>query len=308
MRDYYRVMLGRGSMYADVCRQQGFIGAHFGIDQELTSLLGGEQREFTQQIRPTYQQVFPEKSKGSAGLACGFLWTISKGIQVGDIVLSPNGQGRYFVGEVTGEYRYVAGAEQPHQRPVAWHEELVDRSEMSESLRNSAGSIGTVSNVSKYREELEQLIKGEAKTQALISQDPTVEDATVFALEKHLEDFLVANWSSTPLGRTHDLYETEESGGQQFPTDTGPIDLLAISKDKQELLVVELKRGRASDAVVGQIQRYMGYVLEEIAEDHQQVRGVIIALDDDKRIRRALQIAQGIEFYRYAVKFDLIKS
>ena len=284
MRNYYRVMLGKGSRYADVCRQQGFIGAHFGIDQELTSLLGGEQREFTQQIRPTYQQVFPEKSKGSAGLACGFLWTISKGIQVGDIVLSPNGQGRYFVGEVTGEYRYVAGDEQPHQRPVAWHEELVDRSEMSESLRNSAGSIGTVSNVSKYREELEQLIKGEAKTQALISQDPTVEDATVFALEKHLEDFLVANWSSTPLGRTHDLYETEESGGQQFPTDTGPIDLLAISKDKQELLVVELKRGRASYAVVGQIQRYMGYVLEEIAEDYQRVRGVIIALDDDKRI------------------------
>ncbi len=295
-------------MYAEVCRQQGFIGAHFGIDQDLTIFLGGEQRQFTQQIRPIYQEVFPEKSKGSAGLACGFLWTISKGIQVGDIVLSPNGQGRYFVGEVTGDYRYVAGNEQPHQRPVAWHEELVDRSDLSESLRNSAGSIGTVSNVSKYREELEQLIKGEAKTQALVSQDPTVEDATVFALEKHLEDFLVANWSSTPLGRTHDLYETEESGGQQFPTDTGPIDLLAISKDKQELLVVELKRGRASDAVFGQIQRYMGYVLEEIAEDHQRVRGVIIALDDDKRIRRALQIAQGIEFYRYEVKFNLIPA
>ena len=55
--------------------------------------------------------------------------------------------------------------------------------------------------------------------------------------------------------------------------------------------MVELKRGRASDAVVGQIQRYMGYVLEKIAEDHQRVRGVIIALDDDKRIKRALQIA-----------------
>ena len=308
MRNYYRVMLGRGSMYADVCRHQGFIGAHFGIDKDLTALLGSEQRDFTQQVRPKYQEVFPEKSKGSAGLACGFPLTISKGIQVGDIVLSPNGQGRYLVGEVTGDYRFVAGNEQPHQRPVSWHEELVDKSNMSESLRNSAGSIGTVSNVSKYREELEQLIKGEAKTQALISQDPTVEDATVFALEKHLEDFLVANWSSTPLGRTHDLYETEESSGQQFPTDTGPIDLLAISKDKQELLVVELKRGRASDAVVGQIQRYMGYVKEDVAEDHQRVRGVIIALDDDKRIRRALQIAQGIDFYRYEVKFKLIPA
>ena len=79
LKDYFRVMLGRGSMYAEVCRQQGFIGAHFGIDQELTSLLGGQQREFSQQVRPTYQQVFPEKSIGSAGLACGFLWTISEG-------------------------------------------------------------------------------------------------------------------------------------------------------------------------------------------------------------------------------------
>ena len=308
MRDYYRVMLGRGSMYADVCRQQGFMGAHFGIDKDLTVFLGDDQREFNQQVRPIYLGAFPDKSKGSAGLSCGFLWTISKGIQVGDIVLSPNGQGRYLVGEVTGDYRYVAGNEQPHQRPVSWHEELVDRSDMSESLRNSAGSIGTVSNVSKYRDELEQLIKGEPASQSLVSQDPTVEDATVFALEKHLEDFLVANWLSTPLGKTHDLYETEESSGQQFPTDTGPIDLLAISKDKQELLVVELKRGRASDAVVGQIQRYMGYVQGEIAEDHQKVRGVIIALDDDKRIRRALQIAQGIDFYRYEVKFNLIPS
>ena len=49
-------------MYAEVCRQQGFIGAHFGIDQDLSTFLGGEQRQFTQQIRPIYQEVFPEKS------------------------------------------------------------------------------------------------------------------------------------------------------------------------------------------------------------------------------------------------------
>ena len=72
--------------------------------------------------------------------------------------------------------------------------------------------------------------------------------------------------------------------------------------------MVELKRGRASDAVVGQIQRYMGYVLEKIAEDHQRVCGVIIALDDDKRIKRALLIAQGIDFYWYEVKFSLISA
>ena len=117
-----------GSMYADVCRQQGFIGAHFGIDQDLTGFLGDDPREFNQQVRPIYHSVFPEKSKGSASLSCGYLYSLCKGIKVGDIVLSPNGEGRYLVGEVTGEYRYVAGDEQPHQRPVAWHEELVNRS------------------------------------------------------------------------------------------------------------------------------------------------------------------------------------
>lgn len=81
----------------------------------------------------------------------------------------------------------------------------------------------------------------------------------MFALEKHLEEFLVQNWHQTELGIKYNIYEEEgELVGQQYPTDTGPIDILAISKDKTELLVVELKKGRASDAVIGQIQRYMG--------------------------------------------------
>ena len=104
------------------------------------------------------------------------------------------------------------------------------------------------------------------------------------------------------------LYEDNELVGQQYPTDTGYIDLLAVSKDKQELLVVELKKGRASDVVVGQIQRYMGYILEEIAEDDQTVRGLIIALEDDNKLRRALVVTNNIDFYRYKVSFELYKN
>ena len=66
--------------------------------------------------------------------------------------------------------------------------------------------------------------------------------------------------------------------------------------------------GRASDVVVGQIQRYMGYVLGELAEEGQSVKGVIIALEDDLRIRRALQVANNIDFYRYEVSFKLNKE
>ena len=100
---------------------------------------------------------------------------------------------------------------------------------------------------------------------------PDVLNSFNFQMEKHLEEFIIANWNQTFLGKEYDIYKDEENYGQQFPTDTGPIDILAISKDKKEVLVVELKKGRASDAVVGQIQRYMGYVTEFIAEDNQQV-------------------------------------
>jgi restriction system protein len=103
-------------------------------------------------------------------------------------------------------------------------------------------------------------------------------------------------------------WEEGEQVGQQFWTDTGPLDILAISKDKKELLVIELKKGRASDVVVGQILRYMGYVQEKLAEKDQLVRGVIIALEDDQRIRRALLMTPAISFYRYRINFSLVKS
>ena len=128
-------------------------------------------------------------------------------------------------------------------------------------------------------------------------------------MEKHLEDFLVKNWAQTELGKDYDIYaEDGEPVGQQYPTDTGPMDLLAVKKDKSELLVVELKRGKASDVVVGQVLRYMGFVKEDLAESHQAVRGAIIALEDDLRIRRALAVTPSIQFFRYQISFKLVKT
>jgi restriction system protein len=233
---------------------------------------------------------------------------VAKGIQQGDIVLCPDGSGRYQVGEVSGGYFYHPSGVLPHRRPVRWLNQTIDRTDMSEPLRNSTGSIGTVSNITGYRDELERLIGGSA-VPTLISTDETVEDPAAFAMERHLEDFLVQNWSQTELGRDYDVYEEEgQKVGQQYPTDTGPLDVLAISKDKKRLLVVELKKGRASDVVVGQVLRYMGFVREELAEDSQTVHGVIIALQDDQRIRRALSMVPNIAFYRYQISFKLVKA
>ncbi len=236
------------------------------------------------------------------------LHTICKGIRIGDVVLSPNGSGAYYVGEVMSDYQYVPGGILPHRRSVNWYPKLIERDEMSQALKYSTGSVDTVSNISKYAEEIENLLSGNV-TPSLIASDPDVEEPSVFALENHLEDFLVHNWAATEFGSAYDIFEEEgEIVGQQYPSDTGPIDILAISKDKKELLVVELKRGRASDVVVGQIQRYMGYVIEELAESDQTVRGVIIAMEDDLRLRRVLKVTSNIDFYRYQVSFKLIKG
>ena len=304
-KSYYRVMLGQKSIHAAECFAGNFISTDFGIG-DLTDKLPEDFRTFNREFIPIYLATHPDKTKIGAGLACGALWTVSKGIKKGDIVLCPDGSGFYRVGEVSGDYSYEQGKTLFHRRPVTWLNVSIDRAAMSEALQNSTGSIGAVSNITRYAGEIEKLIGG-VSVPKLISTDETVEDPSAFALEEHLEDFLVQNWPQTELGKEFDIYEEDgEKTGQQYPTDTGPMDILAISKDKKRLLVVELKKGRASDAVVGQTLRYMGYVQEELAEKDQSVHGIIIALEDDQRIRRALAMVPNIRFYRYQISFKLI--
>jgi len=305
MKNYYRIMLGKKSIYAKKAHEENYIGAGWFPNIDLTNKLPDNWREFNRKYIPVYLGQNPDKTKVSAGLACGMLYTIVKGILIGDIVLCPDGQGNYLIGEVVNDYEYKKDAILPHRRSVRWYAKTISRDEMSKSLKNSTGSIGTVSNISRYVDEIETFISG-SRPASIISTDETIEDPSIFALEKHLEDFLVKNWRNTELGKHYDIYEEDgEMVGQQYPSDTGPIDILAISKDKKEILVVELKRGRANDVVVGQVQRYMGYVKEELAEENQAVKGVIIAFEDDIRIRRALSVAPNIDFYTYKVSFKL---
>lgn len=309
MKAYNRVMLGRGGQHVPQCLAEGFIGVDYDIAVDLSGRLPEYWKDFNREFIPIFLERRPDKSRIAAGLACGFTWTVAKGLKEGDIVITPDGNRRYFVGEVAGPYFHAPGENLPHRRPVRWFPEPFDRDDMSEALRNSTNSTGTCCDITGYTEELKRLIGGQVTPLPVATVAEAVEDAVSFALEKHLEDFLVSNWRQTELGKNYDIFMEEgETVGRQYPSDTGPIDILAVRKDGKELLVVELKRGRASDAVVGQIQRYMGYVMDELAEKGQTVRGVIIALEDDNRIRRALRVTQNIDFYRYQVNFTLIPT
>ena len=310
MRNYFQVRLGKANRFADQALSGGYVGTSWFGDLNLQKALSDadDWKAFNREMIPVYLKNHPETKKVAAGLFCGFTFTVGKFLSHGDIVLSPIGENYYLVGEISGEYTYVPNSDIPHRRKVTWFRNRINGADFSIELKNSIGSIGTVTNLGKYATEIDRLIEGNPSSSVYIN-DASVEDASVFALEKHLEDFLIANWASTELSKNYDIYEAEgELIGQQFPTDTGPIDILAISKDKSELLVIELKKGRVSDVVVGQTQRYMGYVQTELAESSQKVKGLIIGLDDDLRLKRALSVTQNIDFYRYQVNFKLLKG
>lgn len=160
MKKYNRIMLGQGSMYAKMCREEGYIGADFDINVDLSDSLFDNWRDFNEKFIPIWMENVPGKSRTSAGLACGFLWTIVKGLNIGDVVLCPSGEGYYYVGTIASDYYYVPDTELQHRRKVNWMENVIERKSMSKELRNSSGSIGTCCNLTEYAAEIEALIAG----------------------------------------------------------------------------------------------------------------------------------------------------
>lgn len=308
MINYYVVIQGSRNVYIDDARKGNFIGADLFPDLDLTGKLGDKWQEFNKQMIPVYLDRNPDKSKISAGRDCGMLWMITKGILEGDIILSPDGKGGYYTGEVASSYKYLENQILPHRRDVRWLDKTISRSDMTQSLQRSIRSVTTASTLTKHGNEIEALLNNSPQ-RVIASTEQIVEDTTVFALEKHLEDFLIENWRTTELDKSYDIFEENgELAGQQYETDTGPLDILAVSKDKKEIAVIELKKGRIGDVVVGQVQRYMGYVKEQLLEPNQTVRGIIVALEDDFKLRRALSVTQNIDFYIYKIQFKLEKQ
>lgn len=159
MKKYNRVMLGRGGMYAEQCRKEGYIGANFDIRVDLSDSLYENWRHFNKKFIPMWMENVPGKTATAAGLSCGALWTIVKGLNVGDVVLCPSGQGFYFVGIISGGYYYVPNTDLPHRRPVDWLDCIISRKNMSKELQHSTGSIGTCCDITKYADEIESHIQ-----------------------------------------------------------------------------------------------------------------------------------------------------
>ena len=130
-----------------------------------------------------------------------------------------------------------------------------------------------------------------------------------FSLERHLHDFLRDNWDRTSLGKEWGLYDDngqDAEAGYEYPCGAvGYIDLLARHKKESQWLVIELKRGQTSDATLGQVLRYMGWIETHLAGPEESVRGLIIAHEVDDKLLYAAKAVPRVDLECYEVQFHL---
>jgi hypothetical protein len=128
-----------------------------------------------------------------------------------------------------------------------------------------------------------------ARERALV--DPSLTDETFISTvvrERVIEDVLEHQLHLLEPGLT--LFVEGETSGRQYQTERGIIDLLARDTSGN-WVVIELKRQRAGDKVMGQTLRYIGWVRDNKLEPRQEVRGIIVGRQIDLNLVSA---ARGV--------------
>lgn len=125
------------------------------------------------------------------------------------------------------------------------------------------------------------------------NEETTIEKELTPALESEVRDFL-ANMIKKREFDNLELYQGIQ--GIEYNTkEVGVIDILCIDQNK-DFVVIEIKKFKESDKVVGQIQRYMGWVKKNLAMD-KKVRGIIIIQNQEDDYESDKQV----KYLRYAI-------
>lgn len=121
-------------------------------------------------------------------------------------------------------------------------------------------------------------------------------DGNFFLLEAGIEEAVKANLSQLKLKLAGKNIQQQCS----LEIGVGRTDLICVNGDGN-YVVLELKAGRSSDDVVGQILRYIGYIRENWAEkDGKKVLGIILTPEFDEHLRLAAKAA-GIKVLRLRI-------
>lgn len=126
--------------------------------------------------------------------------------------------------------------------------------------------------------------------------EPEVQSQTI-GLEKDMQAAIRKNIAQIESG----LRITDN--GRERSVETGFIDITAEDSDSVPV-VIELKTGVAGQRAVAQILSYIGSVMEEEGTD--QVRGILIASEFDRKARAAAKVVPNLTLMRYKFSFQFI--
>jgi len=254
-------------------------------------------------LAETIASTYPDKPPQTKGLYTNMLWAFYNEMLPGDYVIARRGRKTLVgVGKIVGSPSYSPGRN-PHVAhlgflDIAWQAEPRDKQFPS--------IVFPMHTLAEFTEEqFRNVVEGFGPPIAPPSTEPEVEDPSEFVLEKYLEEFIVSNFGSIFKNHLQIFEDSEGNDGQQYATDIGPIDILAVEKRTRAFVVIELKKGRPSDRVVGQILRYMGWVKKNLCTDGQIVKGLVICREDDPKLTYALEMTDNIDVRYYSVSFRL---
>ncbi len=219
-------------------------------------------------FKEKYIQVFPDAKKGSIPTSVGMLYRFCHEVQVGDYVVYPSKSDRMInIGEVTGDYSYVADAhEYVQQRDVKWLKHI-PRTYFSQGALYEIGSAMTFFAVKNYADEfLSALDKGFKKTSAASDEDDTV-GATAEDIIESTKDFILKELSRNLKGYALEEFVADLLRAMGYRTtvsahggDSG-IDITAYKDELPPRILVQVK-SQDSDIKETTIQSLKGAMRE----------------------------------------------
>ena len=128
-----------------------------------------------------------------------------------------------------------------------------------------------------------------------------------FDTEEILHRNLYHNWDKTPFAKKWELVKTDSYYGKFNTNEIGEMDMLAKNKAGDKWLVIELKKDQGSDATIGQILRYMGWLKTNKTEKNQTVKGLVVCGNYNDKMAYALNCLPDIDAYIYRLHNNEIK-
>ena len=104
---YYRIMPGGKSAHLNDCLKGEFIGIDFDLKDELSDFINYDWEAFKKKFKPYYKNLNPEKSNIAIGLHAGSVHAVCVYLSMGDIILCPDGNGVYHIGEIASDHYFM---------------------------------------------------------------------------------------------------------------------------------------------------------------------------------------------------------